>query len=156
MSRKDRGKGDTAVVGRSPDRHLVPAARLLLRVAIVPERLPAIRTQVETLARECGLAPERASDWVTAVNELMANVVRHGGGAGQLRVWADRDLVCEVRDSGPGFAAHGYITRRNRPVPSGEGGMGLWIARQMSDGMEIDSGPSGTVVRIRTRMHGRA
>jgi anti-sigma regulatory factor (Ser/Thr protein kinase) len=144
------------VVGHSPDRHLVPAARLLLLVTIVPGRLPAIRGQVEALARDCGLPPERASDWVTAVNELMANVVRHGGGAGQLRVWADGDLVCEVRDSGPGFTADQYVARRDRPVPSGEGGMGLWIARQMTDGMEIDSGPSGTAVRIRTRMHGGA
>lgn len=139
------------MVGRSPDRHMAPT-RPLLAVAIVPGRLPAIRMLVETLAHDCGLPPERASDWVTAVNELMANVVRHGGGAGHLRVWADNDLFCEVRDSGPGFATDPYVGRRDRPVPSGEGGMGLWIAGQMTDGMEIDSGPSGTVVRIRTRM----
>jgi len=138
-------------MGRSPDRHLAPT-RPLLSVEIVAGRLPAIRMLVETLARDCGLPAERASDWVTAVNELMANVVRHGGGAGHLRVWADRDLFCEVRDGGPGFAADPYVGRQDRPVPTGEGGMGLWIARQMTDDLKIDSGPSGTVVRIRTHM----
>jgi anti-sigma regulatory factor (Ser/Thr protein kinase) len=138
------------VVGRSPDRHITPVRPLLL-VAIVPGRLPAIRMLVETLAHDCGLPPDRASDWVTAVNELMANVVRHGGGAGELRVWADGELLCEVRDNGPGFDADAYVRRSGRPPPSGDGGLGLWIVRQMTDGMEIDSGASGTVVRIRTR-----
>ncbi|MDQ7906382.1 ATP-binding protein [Phytohabitans sp. ZYX-F-186] len=126
--------------------------RPLLHVAVVPGRLPALRLQVEAIARDRGMSPDRASDWVTAVNELMANVVRHGGGTGDLRIWLEGDLFCEIRDHGPGFIAEPYVDRSDRPAPSGDGGMGLWIARQMSDGMEIDSGPSGTVVRIRTRM----
>jgi len=147
------------VIGRQPDGHLVPDVRpfpsarpLLLDVPIVPGQLPAIRMRVETIAADYGLPPERASDWVTAVNELMANAVRHGGGHGDLRIWVDDALLCEVRDNGPGFAAESYVDRDDRPVPSGEGGMGLWIARQMTDGMEIDSGPSGTVVRISTHV----
>jgi serine/threonine-protein kinase RsbW len=144
------------VSGRSPDRHLVRNVRSLLEASVVAGRLPAIRLRVEAVARECGLPPERASDWVTAVNELMANAVRHGGGVGELRIWQDGWLHCEVRDNGPGFAAEPYVERRDRPVPSGDGGMGLWIARQMSDAMRIESGPAGTVVRISTRMEGGA
>jgi serine/threonine-protein kinase RsbW len=140
------------VVGRQPDGDLVPDARPLLSIPIGPAGLPAIRLQVETIARDCGLSEERASDWVTAVNELIANAVRHGGGTGDLRIWVEGDLFCEVRDHGPGFAAEPYLRRADRPVPSGEGGMGLWIAQQMCDGMEIESGPSGTVVRLRARM----
>jgi anti-sigma regulatory factor (Ser/Thr protein kinase) len=108
--------------------------------------------RVEAIAADCGLPPERVSDWVTAVNELMANAIRHGGGRGDLRIWVDGALLCEVRDNGPGFAAESYVDRHDRPAPSGEGGMGLWIARQMTDGMEIASGPSGTVVRISTHV----
>lgn len=142
------------MVGRQPDGRLVPGMRSLLAVPIAPGGLPAVRLQVEAIARECGMSADRASDWVTAVNELMANAVRHGGGTGDLRIWLDGDLCCEVRDHGPGFAAEPYLRRLDRPVPSVHGGMGLWIARQMSDSMEIDSGPSGTVVRLRTRMGG--
>ncbi|BCB77438.1 hypothetical protein GCM10022251_71060 [Phytohabitans flavus] len=145
------------MVGRWPDGHLAPQVRpLLLHVPIATGRLPAIRLQVEIIARDCGLSAERASDWVTAVNELLANAVRHGGGSGELRIWRNGDLFCEVRDAGPGFAPTPYLDRPDRPVPSSDGGMGLWIARQLSDGMEIDSGPSGTVVRISARMDGVA
>jgi anti-sigma regulatory factor (Ser/Thr protein kinase) len=143
------------VLGRSPDRHLVPV-RALVHVPVVAGRLPAIRAQVEAVARDCGLPAERASDWVIAVNELMVNAVRHGGGTVDLRVWLDGDLFCEVRDDGPGFTPDPYVERRDRPVPTDHGGMGLWIARQMTDGMWIDSGPSGTAVRISTRMHDSA
>jgi serine/threonine-protein kinase RsbW len=149
------GKEEVVVVGRPPDRRGAPAVRPLL-LTIVPGHLPAIRTQVEALASDYGLPPEQVSDWVTAVNELVANVVRHGGGEGELRAWVAGALFCEVRDNGPGFAAGAYLEPSNRPVPSGEGGMGLWIVRQMTDAMEIDSGPYGTVVRISTRRHGDA
>ncbi|BCB91684.1 ATP-binding protein [Phytohabitans suffuscus] len=144
------------MVGRAPDGDLVPDVRPLLAVPIAAGGLPAIRSRVEAIARDCGLSAERASDWVTAVNELMANAVRHGGGTGDLRVWVDGQLNCEVRDNGPGFVAEPYVERRERPVPSSDGGMGLWIAREMSDRMEIVSGRSGTVVRISTRMDGGA
>ena len=140
------------MLGRSPDRRLVPDVRLLLHVTIAPGRLPAIRLQVETIARDCGLPVDRASEWVTAVNELMANAVRHGGGSGELRIWTDGDLFCEVRDNGPGFASASYVERLDRPIPSSDGGMGLWIVRQMTDGMLIDSGSTGTAVRINTHM----
>ncbi|MFC0527409.1 ATP-binding protein [Phytohabitans kaempferiae] len=144
------------MLGRSPDRHLVPDVRPLLHVPIGPGRLPAIRVQVETIALDCGMPGDEASDWVTAVNELMANAVRHGGGTGELRIWADQRLHCEVRDGGPGFISAPYVERRERPLPSSEGGMGLWIASQMSDSMEIESGPAGTIVRISTRLPGSA
>jgi hypothetical protein len=40
---------------------------------------------------------------VVAVNEVGANSALHVGGAGWLGLWADDgELVCEVRDAGPG------------------------------------------------------
>jgi hypothetical protein len=32
--------------------------------------------------------------------------------------------------------------------------MGLWIAEQMTDDLQIDSSPAGTVVRISITVHG--
>lgn len=138
------------MVGHSRDRPSLSDARLLLERNITGSQLPAVRQQVEAIARGCGLIPERVGDWVTAVNELMTNAVRHGGGAGQLRVWEDGHLICEVRDNGPGFSAADYVSLRSRPPLSVAGGMGLWIAQQMTDDLRIDSSPAGTVVRIST------
>lgn len=121
----------------------------LLAVPIRPGGLPAIRLEVEDIGRDYGLSTDRTSDWVTAVNEVMVNALRHGGGAAALRVWVDGDLLCEIRDRGPGFHAGPYLCPSGRPLPTDHGGLGLWIARRMSDGMRIDSGPAGTVVRLR-------
>ena len=142
------------MAGRSPDDHLLPPVPYLLTSVFIEGDLPAIRQRLVVIARECGLPGDRAGDWVIAVNELMANAIRHGDGRGRLHVWRDGDLCCEVRDWGPGFDARPYVRRRDRPPPSANGGMGLWIAQQMSQAMHIDSGPSGTVVVLRTSLVG--
>jgi serine/threonine-protein kinase RsbW len=136
------------VVGQPRDHSSPSRARLLLDTKLTADQLRAVRRQVADVARRCGLTPERVSDWVTAVNELMTNAVRHGGDAGQLRVWENGHLVCEVQDNGPGFSADDYVRPRNRPAASASGGMGLWIAQQMTDHLQIDSSTAGTVVRI--------
>jgi anti-sigma regulatory factor (Ser/Thr protein kinase) len=142
--------GEIVVVGRHPDDRLPRPAEALLETSFAEGQLPAVRRRLEEVAQDCGLTPDEAYDWVIAVNELMANAIRHGGGSGELRVWRDPDLWCEVRDQGPGFAAGPYLEPRDRPAPSPDGGMGLWIARRMTGDLLIDSGPSGTTVRVRT------
>jgi anti-sigma regulatory factor (Ser/Thr protein kinase) len=146
--------GEYVVVGRQPDDRVIARAEPLLETAFGEGELPAVRQRLEAVARGCGLGPDEAYDWVIAVNELMANAIRHGGGSGELRVWRDGDLWCEVSDAGPGFAAEPYLAPRERPMPSPEGGMGLWIAQRMTRGMRIESGPSGSTVRIRTPLPG--
>jgi serine/threonine-protein kinase RsbW len=143
--------GEIVVVGRHPEDHLSRPAVPLLETSFAEGQLPAVRQRLDAIARDCGLTPDEAYDWVISVNELMANAVRHGGGAGRLRVWRDGDLYSEVRDRGAGFAAGPYLAPRARPAPSPHGGLGLWIAQRMSGEMLIESGPSGTVVRLRTR-----
>lgn len=138
------------VIGRQPDDRLVRRPATLMRTTFGEGELPAIRHRLEEVARTCGLDEDDAYDWVIAVNELMANSIRHGGGVGELRVWRDGDLWCEVTDGGPGFTAQPYLEPRERPQPSAEGGMGLWIAQRMTRSMRIESGPGGTAVRIRT------
>jgi serine/threonine-protein kinase RsbW len=142
--------GEIVVVGRHPDDRLSRPSEALLETSFAEGELLAVRRRLEEVARGCGLTPDEAYDWLIAVNELMANAIRHGGGSGELRVWRDPDLWCEVRDRGPGFAAGPYLEPRDRPTPSPHGGMGLWIARRMTGDMLIESGPSGTTVRVRT------
>ena len=77
-------------------------------------------------------------DWITAVNELVINVLRHGGGHGRLRLIAAGRLICEVADHGPGFDTGRYLARSERPPLSGTGGMGsVWAAHHLSLNVEV-------------------
>ncbi len=98
-------------------------------------------------------------DFRLAVDEMVANAVRHGGPPVSLRLWTDDErMVCTIGDGGPGWddpfagygPAHGDDLSR--------GGMGLWLARQLCDHVDISGGehhPGGPGVRVRltTRLH---
>lgn len=108
-----------------------------------------IRHAVASYARESGLADQRLEDFVLAVNELITNAIRHGGGHGRLRMWRDgAGVTCEVSDTGLGMATDQVISRE-RPAPGTAGGWGLWLARKLSDEMAVQTGPDGTTVRVR-------
>ncbi len=92
-------------------------------------------------------------DFLLAVDEMTSNAVRHGGPPVSLRLWsADDRVVCTIRDSGPGFddpfagygPAHGDDLSR--------GGMGLWLARQLCDHVDISGDDGGAQVRLTLRL----
>ncbi|MCI0688101.1 MAG: sensor histidine kinase [Sporichthyaceae bacterium] len=109
--------------------------------------LPAIRRLVASLASRSEAEPRRRSDFVTAVNEVATNSIRHGGGAGRLTAWWTQDsLICQIDD-------RGYIDSpligRQRPSPGPGGGYGLWLVHQLCDLVQLRSDPTtGTVVRM--------
>jgi serine/threonine-protein kinase RsbW len=108
-------------------------------------RVSALRHIVATRAAAAGLTGDRLDDFVVAVNELLTNVVRHGGGAGHVAVWSsDGAVVCEVSDHGAGLER---VTPQ-RPEPNKPGGWGLWLVRELTDTCAIKTGPGGTAVRI--------
>jgi anti-sigma regulatory factor (Ser/Thr protein kinase) len=105
-----------------------------------------VRAFVAEHAQRAGLGQESAAALVAAVHELATNSVQHGGGPGELRVWAhSRSLVCEVSD-------HGHITAplagRLPPDLDAGGGAGLWVASQLCDLVQIQSTAAGTVIRV--------
>ena len=133
----------------SPPEHPGPESTPDLLVAtFTREELDEVRHRVTAVSDRHGLSADALSDWVTAVNELMTNAVRHGGGKGSLRLRFDGRLVCEVRDGGVGFEPAGHLGDRPRPALSASGGMGLWIVGQMAEILSVHSGPAGTTVRI--------
>jgi anti-sigma regulatory factor (Ser/Thr protein kinase) len=104
------------------------------------------RALVAAEAERAGLSPDRVSDLVAAVGELIANSVKHGGGRGRFAVWREAETVLvEVEDAGEIEAP---LTGRVRPLPSQEGGRGVWMANQLCDLVQIRSGREGTRVRL--------
>lgn len=111
--------------------------------------IDAVRRAVERHAARAGLPARRRDDLVLAVNELATNSIRHGGGYGRLRLWAEEDrVVCEVRDRG---AIEDPLAGRRRPKPRQPSGYGLWLANQVCDLVQVRSLSTGGVVRLHMR-----
>jgi anti-sigma regulatory factor (Ser/Thr protein kinase) len=109
-----------------------------------------LRAQVAATATAVGLSPRRVADLVAAASELGANSVLHGGGRGLATIWGgDHAAFVEVADAGritdPEVGTH-------RPDLTVEHGRGLYIANQLCDVVSIESGESGTRVRLRVEV----
>ncbi|MFC4038512.1 ATP-binding protein [Dactylosporangium siamense] len=107
-----------------------------------------VRQLVAHVGREAGLVERLLPGFVLAVQELLTNAVRHGGGWGRIRLYRDGDvLVCVVTDHGPGFA--GDLKRfGGLPPVDSEGGRGLLLARQIADSFHIGTGPAGATITV--------
>ena len=111
--------------------------------------LAALRQYVALRAADAGVDPARIEDLLLAVNEVATNSLRHGAGAGYLRVWEEPEtLVCEVRDEG---VFDQPLAGRLRPTHEQIGGYGLWVANQVCDLVQVRSLPDGTAVRLHMR-----
>jgi anti-sigma regulatory factor (Ser/Thr protein kinase) len=160
----------TVITGstRTPNPRFVDPAEYLrgMPVPVEPLQCSAPRLAVDDVADPIALrhaiAAELAAvrgprevveDFLLAVDETTSNAVRHGAPPVGLRLWTSADrLVCTVTDAGPGpddpFAgygpAHGDDLSR--------GGMGVWLARQLCDHVDISAGPDGVMVRLTTAL----
>lgn len=76
----------------------------------------------------------RLDAFVVAVNELVTNAGRHGGGSGRMELRHHGDvLTCDVVDHGPGM--EGMVVRL--PSPTEVGGRGLWLAQQLTGTLRL-------------------
>jgi anti-sigma regulatory factor (Ser/Thr protein kinase) len=134
----------------SLDERLPFAEQPRTRELRVTSELAALRAAVESEARRAGVASARLPELLLAVHELAINALTHGGGDAVLRTWAEEhDFVCELADDGPGLERRyaGYVT----PTADDLRGRGLWLVRQITDIVEVRSGPHGTRIRVRVR-----
>jgi len=103
-----------------------------------------LRAVLARLVTQAGLGGERSNDFVLAVDEILTNAVRHGGGAGHLEVWVETGRIWfRITDRGSGMTVEPPSAP---PAPTQLGGRGLWIARGLTDEMTIATGPGGTEV----------
>jgi len=114
----------------------------------------AVAAELATLPAPADLV----EDFLLAVDEMTSNAIRHGRPPVHLRLWTASDrIVCTITDGGPGWddpfagygPAHGDDLSR--------GGMGLWLARQLCDHVDITGGAhhpgDGTIsVRLTSRL----
>lgn len=160
----------TVVVGRSrtPNPRFVDPAAYLRGLPVPEEPLQsgvprlAVDGVADLIALRHAVAAELASvggprevveDFLLAVDETTSNAVRHGAPPVGLRLWTSADrVVCAVTDHGRGlddpFAGYGPAHGQDLS----RGGMGVWLARQLCDHVDISSGPDGVTVRLTTAL----
>jgi anti-sigma regulatory factor (Ser/Thr protein kinase) len=90
-------------------------------------------------------------DFLLVVDEMTSNALQHGQPPVSLRLWISSDrLVCTINDSGRDwddpFAGYGPAHGEDLS----HGGMGLWLARQLCDHVDIRRGEHGVSVRLTT------
>lgn len=120
---------------------------------LVPDGPPAAQFSVSGNLRSLRrallekLPPGRDDSTIlTVVNEIATNAVRHGSGTAYVSLWLmEGATVCDIYD--PGGRLDDPFAGYRPPVTHAAGGMGLWIARQMSDEFTIMPG-RGLTIRI--------
>lgn len=118
--------------------------------AVEPATLNNARWFLTSYGLKVGLSVTQLIDLEIAVTELLTNSIKHGGGTGTFRVWADdRHLICDVSDAG-------HLTdplAGRRPAKGGERhGRGLLLANHIVDLVRMHTSSSGTTVRIHLRL----
>lgn len=118
-------------------------------LAMVPAHTDAraLRRRLVAEMAAAAIPDARAQDLLTAVGEILANAHRHGGGVRAVRAGrVGQHFVCEVSDHGAGFddPLAGYLP----PHPGHAQGAGLWVARQMTDRLEMICTAHGLTTRL--------
>jgi anti-sigma regulatory factor (Ser/Thr protein kinase) len=125
----------------------------LLRADSVRD-LRGLRRELADRAADAQLAPGSGpalEDFLLAVDEMTTNALRHGRPPVSLRLWVNGErLVCPITDHGAGFEDPfiGYGPAHGTDLSLG--GMGLWLARQLCDHVDITPDGDGVHVRLTT------
>ena len=112
--------------------------------------LSRLRDVASSYARDIGMDAARAAEVSLAVSEIATNTIRHAGGRGQFRIWANGDsLAAEVSDAG---RIGDPLIGRRRPEVDQRDGRGMWIVNQLCDLVQVRTYATGNVVRLQFRL----
>jgi len=133
-----------------------PIASVEMEFAARAEHLSEVRRAVSDAATSLGFTRATLDDLLTAVDEAVANAIRHGSPRGErdrvaVQIKAKpHKLTVSVRDSGGGFATSGSAP--TMPAPDALGGRGLPLMAALADSLEITSTPHGTTIVLHKRI----
>lgn len=109
--------------------------------------LADMRMDVQLAAMQT-VMPPRLNDFVSALNEVATNAIRHGQPPVVVRVWMSSDqAVATVTDQGEGVDDPflGYVRPR---LNHHDQPLGLWAARQLCDVLDYCMTPEGFTVHL--------
>jgi anti-sigma regulatory factor (Ser/Thr protein kinase) len=112
-----------------------------------PADLSPLRTAVRKAAKAIGFSDQRIADMQVAITEAATNAITHGKRPAYARGWRDNNLlVWQIEDHGTGIQQP--LSGYSNPIDPTQGGVGLWVARQLSDLLQVQTAKSGTTVRL--------
>ncbi|MFD7816674.1 ATP-binding protein [Streptomyces sp. NPDC059785] len=124
---------------------------ILLRSRFGGGDLPRLRVLVAAQASLAGLPEPRCDDFVTAMDALAAEAVRHGGRATLTLLRRARELECLI--TGPGSGRPGRSgSGTPGPGSADADGEGLWFTRLVADRLTVVPEDGGTTVGFVMRL----
>jgi anti-sigma regulatory factor (Ser/Thr protein kinase) len=118
-----------------------------LRLPSAPASVPIARRFAHVF--DAWTDPERIEQVELIVSELVTNAVRHGSHS------ATQSVALEMSADASGIAGSvsdegGVVFALPNTVPTADepGGLGLYIARTLSDTLEVECSPTGSTVRF--------
>lgn len=122
------------------DAPLPPRPAAAWEIPFEPGTLDDLPRIVAERAADAGLAVPRRIDLVVAVVEIARN-----SGRGSVYLWSDgRAVLCEIHGHGP---LEGPLDDRALPG-HGSTRIGLWVANQLCDLVQVRSEPGGVTARL--------
>ena len=120
-------------------------------VITTPDELREVRHRLRDHASSADHRPRAPERVTVAAHEVIANALRHGRPPCRVRAWRSSDVFhvrVDDRGSGAAVATAGY----GPPATAAGRGMGLWVARQLSDVVHTRAHPAlGTTVELQFR-----
>jgi hypothetical protein len=121
------------------DTPLPPRPAAAWQIPFDPSTVDELPRVIAEHAAEAGLAVPRRIDLVVAAAEIARNSC-----SGSVYLWSDgRAVLCEIHGHGP---LDGPLDDREPPRESNR--MGLWVANQLCDLVQVRSEPGGITARL--------
>jgi anti-sigma regulatory factor (Ser/Thr protein kinase) len=132
------------------------SCRLNLVIPADPTAIPVVREGVMKIVRDKGAAPGHELNVEIALQEALANAVKHGCGGDRgkqvqccVAVEEDGELLIIVRDPGPGFDPLAVPDPLADPGALRENGRGVFLINQFMDEVHYEDG--GRTLHMRKR-----